>query len=63
MASSKNDVYLDLGWTSAQQFWTEVVLPDYADFNKSQTAKAAIHAVLSVSHLYYWILSEQLRGT
>src|SRR5437660_8832295 len=55
--------YIDLGITSAKQFWIEIVRPDYETFIRSQTARDAVHAALSTWHRRYWIFCEQPPGT
>jgi hypothetical protein len=55
--------YIDLGLNSAKQFWNEVVLPDYDQFTKSQTARDAVHVALSAWHLHDWLLCERQSST
>ena|ERR1700730_5034940 len=52
--------YIDLiGWTSAKQFWTEVVLPDYEQFADVGNTRDGVHAALTAWHLHDWIFLEQ----
>ena len=51
--------YIDLGLTSAEQFWSKVVLPDHDQFKQSHTARDAVHAALSAWHLQDWVFLEQ----
>jgi hypothetical protein len=55
--------YIDLGINSARQFWSGVVLPDYDQFTKSQTARDAVHVALSTWHLHDWAFCEQPSST
>jgi hypothetical protein len=56
-------VYIDLGLTSAEEFWTQVVLPDFDEYMKSQSARHAFHAAASAWHLHEWIFDEQPKNT
>jgi hypothetical protein len=52
--------YIDLvGWTSAKQFWTEVVLRDYEQFMDLGNTRDAVHAALTAWHLHDWLFLEQ----
>jgi hypothetical protein len=51
--------YIDIGVTSAAQFWREVVLPDYDQFAGSPTARDAVHAAVTAWHLHDWVWREQ----
>jgi hypothetical protein len=55
--------YIDLGLTSAKEFWSKVVLPDYDEFKQSHTARDAVHAALSAWHLSEWVFCEQPPST
>jgi hypothetical protein len=55
--------YIDLGLSSAEEYWTRVVLPDFEEFMKSQSARHAAHAAVSAWHLHDWIFDEQPAGT
>jgi hypothetical protein len=51
--------YIDLGWTSAKEFWSEVVLPDYEQFVDVGTMRDSVHAALTAWHLHDWVFLEQ----
>jgi hypothetical protein len=52
--------YIDLvGWTSAKEFWTEVVLPDYEQFTDVGKTRDGVHAALTAWHLHDWVFLEQ----
>jgi hypothetical protein len=55
--------YIDLGMTSAEEFWTRVVLPDFDEFAKTQSARHAHHAAVSAWHIHDWIFNEQPAST
>jgi hypothetical protein len=54
-----NLLRIDLGLSSAEEYWTQVVLPDFDEFTKSQSARDAIHSVSSAWHLHEWVFREQ----
>jgi hypothetical protein len=51
--------YIDLGWTSAKQFWTEVVEPDYKRFADKGSTRDGVHAALTAWHLHDWVFLDQ----
>ena len=61
-ASNKTVVYVDFGFTSAEQFWAEVVLPAYERFKAEASRANAIDASVHAWHVHYWIWHDQNRG-
>jgi hypothetical protein len=51
--------YIDLGLSSAQEFWTQVVLPDFEEYESQPCGRHAIHAAGSAWHLLEWVFREQ----
>lgn len=62
MALPKVIQYIDFGYTSAHQFWLEVVLPTYERFKAEPTRQNAILAALSAWHVHEWLWHEQHPG-
>jgi hypothetical protein len=61
-SSNKTVVYVDFGFTSAEQFWAEVVLPAYERFKADASRANAIDASVHAWHVHYWIWHDQNRG-
>jgi hypothetical protein len=54
--------YVDLGFSSARQYWTEVAEPAYDRFVKDETRWNAIAAFLLLGPLHDWLWHEQHPG-
>lgn len=54
--------YVDFGFTSAREFWDEVVLPAYEGFKAQPTRGKAIMASFAAWHIQEWIWHEQRPG-
>jgi hypothetical protein len=54
--------YVDFGFTSAEEFWTEVVLPAYECFKAEPTRGKAIMACFPAWHIQDWIWHQQHPG-
>ena len=54
--------YVDFGFTSAREFWTEVVLPAYERFQAEPTRGNAIMACFPAWHIQDWIWHQQHPG-
>jgi len=54
--------YVDFGFTSAQEFWAEVVLPAYECFKAEPTRGKAIMACFPAWHIQDWIWHQQHPG-
>jgi hypothetical protein len=54
--------YVDFGFTSAREYWTELVLPAYEDFKAEPTRRNAIMACFPAWHIQDWIWHQQHPG-
>jgi hypothetical protein len=54
--------YVDFGFTSAREFWDEVVLPAYECFKAEPTRGKAIMACFPAWHIQGWIWHQQHPG-
>jgi hypothetical protein len=54
--------YVDFGFTSAREFWDEVVLPAYECFKAEPTRGKAIMASFAAWHIQDWIWHQQHPG-
>ena len=54
--------YVDFGFTSAREYWTEVAQPAYERFVNDQTRGNAIMACLALWPLHDWLWHEQHPG-
>jgi hypothetical protein len=54
--------YVDFGFTSAREYWTEVAQPAYEGFVNDQTRGNAIVACLALWPLHDWLWHEQHPG-
>jgi len=54
--------YVDFGFNSAQEFWDELVLPAYEDFQAAPTRRHAIMAAFAAWHIQDWIWHQQHPG-
>ena len=50
--------YVDLGFTSARQFWIEVALPAYERFMMAPSGRTAIEAATHAWHIHEWLWHE-----
>ena len=53
--------YVDLGFTSARQFWIEVGLPAYKRFIDDPNGRTAIEAACQSWHVHEWLWHEDQR--
>lgn len=49
---------VDLGFTSARQFWIEVALPAYERFTTAPSGRTAIEAATHAWHIHEWLWHE-----
>jgi hypothetical protein len=61
-ARGKTVRYIDFGFTSAREFWGEVVLPAYESFKANPSRGNAIIASLLAWHIQDWIWHEKHPG-
>jgi len=61
-ARKKRVQYVDFGFTSAQEFWDEVVLPAYECFKAEPSRGKAIMACFPAWHIQDWIWHDQHPG-
>jgi hypothetical protein len=62
MVSNKNVQYIDIGFTTAEQYWREVAWPAYERFKSAPTRQAAIEASMPAWHVHEWIWHEKNPG-
>jgi hypothetical protein len=55
--------YIDFGLSSARDFWEEVVLPTFDDFDQNPRPRTAIVAAAMAWHIHNWIWHENHPGT
>jgi hypothetical protein len=61
-ARGKTVQYIDFGFTSAREFWDEVVLPAYECFKANPSRGSAIIASFPAWHIQDWIWHEKHLG-
>ena len=61
-ASGRAVQYVDFGFSSAREFWDEVVLPAYACFKAEPSRGKAIMASFPAWHIHDWIWHDQHPG-
>jgi hypothetical protein len=59
---SGNVLYVDFGFTSAREYWTEVAEPAYERFDKDESRGNAITAFIVLSPLIDWLWHERHPG-
>jgi hypothetical protein len=62
MASNRTVEYIDFGYDSAGQFWSEVVLSAYERFRSTPNRQHAIEASVPAWHVHEWIWHERHPG-
>jgi hypothetical protein len=63
ISKKKKEVqYIDFGYDSAEQFWTEVVQPAYERFVSTPNRQHAMEASIPAWHVIEWIWHEQHPG-
>jgi len=56
------DREVKLGLTSAKEYWAEIVLPAYAQFQAEPNRANAVNAAVTAWHVHEWIWHEQRPG-
>jgi hypothetical protein len=62
MVSKKSVQYIELGYTTAEQYWREVAWPAYERFKLAPSRQAAIEASMPAWHIHEWIWHEKNPG-
>jgi hypothetical protein len=50
--------YIDIGLSSLDEYWNELVVPSVQEFNAKPSARSAFRAAHSVWHLHDWVWHE-----
>lgn len=62
MSAKRPVIYVDLGYTSATEFWTDNVLPAYYRYQEARDRQTALDVSVHLWHLHEWVWHENNYG-